>query len=404
MSKPKATTPEELGLMQGSPPGGDRLVTLDNWQSGPWNRWSYQHIGQVIPCSRIWCGDGSPSLLESDSRDVGRVEFEATDGSRTTVAELLERTFSDGFVVLRGGRVVSEQYFNGMAPHARHLLQSVSKSLTGALAGALVARGLLEPEQAVCHYVPELVGAFDGATVRQVLDMTTGTRFSEDYDDPSSDIRRYEGAAGWRAAAGDTPGLFEYITTLGNCRPHGGVFEYRSILTDLLGWIIERASGWPFAELMSELLWRPLGAEWDAEITVDRYGSPMTDGGISVTLRDLARFGQMYARRGVAGGREVLPVSFVDDTRSGDSVCREAFARSDKAARYPRGHYRNQWWVPDPQRGVLLGAGIYGQYLYIDMTADVVIAKLSTLPFALDLDISADHVRAFAAITEALAG
>jgi CubicO group peptidase (beta-lactamase class C family) len=404
MSEPKVTTAEELGLMQGSPPGDDRLVTLDNWQSGPWNRWSYQHVGQIIPCSRIWCGDDRPALLESDPQDVGRVEFAATDGAPMTVAELVERTYSDGLLVLHGGQVVTEQYFNGMAPQARHLLQSVSKSLTGALAGVLVARGRLEPEQGVCQYVPELVGAFDGATVRQVLDMTTGTCFSEDYDDPASDIRMYEGAAGWRPAPDDTPGLFEYITTLGNCRPHGAVFEYRSILTDLLGWIIERAGGRPFAELMSELLWRPLGAQWDAEITVDRCGSPMTDGGISVTLRDLARFGQMYVRRGVAGGREVLPAAFVDDTRYGDSVCREAFARSDKAARYPRGHYRNQWWVPDPQRGVLLGAGIYGQYLYVDMTADVVIAKVSTLPFALDLDVSADHVRAFAAITEALAG
>ena len=144
---------------------------------------------------------------------------------------------------------------------------------------------------------------------------------------------------------------------------------------------------------MSELVWSRLGAEHDARITVDRHGNPVTDGGFCVTLRDLGRFGLMYLRRGTWNAGQIVPAAWVDDTRHADEACREAFARSDSALRYPRGHYRNQWWVPDGPAGILLAAGIYGQFVYLDMGADVVIVKLSTLPFALDLNVSADHAR-----------
>ena len=184
--------------------------------------------------------------------------------------------------MLKAGQVACERYFNGMTPATPHLLQSVSKSLTGALAGVLVGRKVLAPERPVEAYAPELERtSFAGATVRQVLDMSTGTRFSEEYADPESDVRRYEGAAGWRPASPeDDLDLFGYMLTLSNHRGHGGLFEYRSILTDLLGCIIERAGGARFADLMSEYVWSLLGAEQDARITVDRHGNPMTDGGM----------------------------------------------------------------------------------------------------------------------------
>jgi CubicO group peptidase (beta-lactamase class C family) len=397
-------TARDLGLMVGSPPPAERQVTLANWQEAPWNRWSFQHVGEIIPSARIPRGDGPVTALPVAELPVEDVDFETISGARITVRQLLERTYTDGFLVLKGGQVACERYYNGMAPATPHLLQSVSKSMTGALAGSLVGLGLLEPERAAEAYVPELeTTSFAGASVRQVLDMSTGTRFTEEYDDPESDVRRYEAAAGWRpASAGDDLDLFRYMLTLGNHRPHGGVFEYRSILTDLLGCVIERAGGARFADLMSEHIWSRLGAEQDAHITVDRHGNPMADGGMSVTLRDLGRFGIMYLRRGRWNAKQIVPAAWVNDTLCADDACREAFARSVSAERYPRGHYRNQWWVPDGAAGILLAAGIYGQYVYIDARADVTIVKLSTLPFALDLGVSADHTRAFAAIAAAL--
>jgi hypothetical protein len=398
-------TAAEMGLMQGSPPPADKRVTLAQWQGPPWNRWAYQQMSQIIPTARIWRGHGRVAPLAAEPVEVDDICFETVGGERTTVGALLQRTYTDGFLVLRDGRIASEQYFNGMQPHTRHLLHSVSKSITGALAGALAGHGLLDPEAQLEAYVPELRRtSFSGATVRHLLDMSAGTRFSEDYDDPQSDIRLYEGAAGWRPAAPHEQALdlFGYILTLPNARPHGGLFDYRSILTDLLGIVLERAAGMRFADAMSEMVWAPIGPKHDAEITVDRVGSPMTDGGICVTLRDLARFGQMYLRRGLAEGRQVVPAAWVDDTRYADETCKRAFAASETAIRYPKGHYRNQWWVPDDEAGVILGSGIHGQSLYVHLGRDVVIAKLSSLPIAFDADIYADQYRAYTAIAETL--
>ena len=167
------------------------------------------------------------------------------------------------------------------------------------------------------------------------------------------------------------------------------------------------------AELVAQRIWRPMGAEDDADVTVDRRGAPLADGGFSVTLRDLARLGQVYLQGGCVDGRQVVPPLWVHDTRVADEECRRVFLASPGAAAslcppadpacHPPGHYRNNWWVLEPARGVLLAAGIHGQYLYVDMTAEVVIAKLSSLPDPLDMEVSADTLAAFAAVARALA-
>jgi CubicO group peptidase (beta-lactamase class C family) len=303
-----------------------------------------------------------------------------------------------------------------MTQRTRHLLQSVSKSFTGALAGALVGSGALDPGGLVTDYVPMLSGtSFEGATVRHLLDMTAGTRFSEDYEDPTSDVRRYEIAAGWQPSDGQTGiDLAAYIGTLPNQSVHGEAFAYRSILTDVLAMVLEGSSGERFADAMSGHLWSRMGAEHDAEITVDRHGNAMSDGGISVTLRDLARFGQLYLLGGSLGGLQVLPAAWVADTRFADAACREVFLESLEAphaelspaqqACAPRGHYRNQWWVLDPGAGIMMGSGIYGQYVYVDTAKDVVLAKLSSLPRPLDPTIAADTLSAFASLAAHLGG
>ena len=183
-----------------------------------------------------------------------------------------------------------------MRPETRHLLQSVSKSIAGSLAGVLVGEGSLDPADLVTDHVPELAGgAFEGATVRHVLDMRTGTVYSEDYEDPESDVRITEELGGWRPARPGRPfaSLHEQIAGLANAREHGGPFEYRSILTDLLAWVMERATGSPYPELLGTRLWAPMGAEHSADITV-RDGIVLADGGVCATLRDLARFGLLH--------------------------------------------------------------------------------------------------------------
>ena len=231
--------------MSGAPPfAPEARVTLANWQEPPFNRWAFQHVRELIPTARIPRGDGPAWPLPRAERDLTGVRF-TSGGQELTVADLLAQTCTDGFLVLHRGRIVTEQYFNQMAPDTPHLLMSVSKSVTAAVAGVLAGRGQLDPSAPVTAIVPELAGtSFDGATVQQLLDMRTGTAFNEDYDDPEADVRTYERVYLWRPPADDPvpEDAIAYFATLRNDGPHGGPFRYRSILTDVLAWVIERAA------------------------------------------------------------------------------------------------------------------------------------------------------------------
>jgi len=361
---------------------------------------------ELVPTARIGRGDGPSRTLERRLVDLLDIGFSAPDGAATTVGGVLAATSTDGFLVLHRGAIVTELYDNGMSPAGVHLLQSVSKSVAASVAGILVGRGDLDPEEQVVHYLPELAGgSFEGATVRHLLDMRTGTRFSEVYDDPDSDVSLYEPVIGWSPPTGPlvAPDTWAYIAMLENERPHGEVFEYRSILTDLLGWLLERVGGVRYAELVSQELWSRIGAEQDAEITVDRHGCALADGGMSASLRDLGRFGQMILTGGRVEGEQVVPVEWIEDTRrGGDDASRSAFARSDEGAKWPGWSYRNKWWVLDPDRGTIAALGIHGQTIYIDPESEVVGVKLSTWPVADEDALWALELGAFAAIAREL--
>jgi CubicO group peptidase (beta-lactamase class C family) len=390
--------------MTGAPPFPPQSrVTLANWQDPPFNRWAFQHIRELIPTARIARGNGPAWPLPRAERDVLGLRF--TDSDRElTVAELLEETYTDGFLVLHQGQVVAEHYFNGLAPDVPHLLMSVSKSVTSAVAGVLAGRGELAVSARVEEIVPELGGtSFDGATVQDLLDMRAGTRFDESYDNPEADVRTYERVYLWRPDNGQPrpADALGYFATLANDGPHGGPFRYRSILTDVLAWVIERAAGARLHQLIASQLWQPMGAEFDAEITVDAHGNPMADGGICATLRDLARFGQLYLQRGRVGDRVIVPGAWIDDTIRGAPDGAEAFVAGGRAPAPPGAHYRNCWWVWYPAVPFYQASGINGQNVYVHVPSQTVVAKLSTWPTA--LSPAADRTaRAVLAIASAL--
>ena len=394
-------------LMAGAPPfGPKRQVTLGNWQDPPFNRWSFQHVRELIPTARI-ARSGKPRRLPPDQRDISGLTF-GYDGRQRTVARMLAETYTDGFLVLHKGRVIAEQYFNGMRPDSPHLLMSVSKSIVSTIAGILVGRGVLDVAAPVADILPELAPtSFAGATVQHLLDMRTGTRFNEEYADPAADVRTYEVVYLWRPPA---PGqrapasAVEYYQTLENDGSHGGPFRYRSILTDVLAWVIERAAGERLHDLISTELWQPIGAEFDAEVTLDAHGNPMADGGISATLRDLARFGQLILRRGRVGNRRILPAAWIDDTIRGAPDGAAAFTGGDSPPGYRAGsHYRNCWWVRDPSVPFFHASGINGQNIFVHVPSETVVVKLSTWPTALDAGFLRQTAAAAMTISEALA-
>jgi CubicO group peptidase (beta-lactamase class C family) len=403
-SRPPSHAP---ALMAGVPPFPQQsLVTLANWQDPPFNRWAFQHVRELIPTARI-ARAAAPAPLPRAERDIRRVRLRYED-RELTVGEMLDETYTDAFLVLHQGQVVAEHYFNGMAPDVPHLLMSVSKSVTSAVAGVLAGRGGLAVSATVEQIVPELRGtSFDGATVQDLLDMRAGTRFDESYDNPEADVRTYERVYLWRPDNADPrpADALGYFATLQNDGPHGGPFRYRSILTDVLAWVIERAAGARLHHLIERELWQPMGAEFDAEITVDARGNPMADGGICATLRDLARFGQLYLQRGLAAGRAVVPGAWIDDTIQGAPDGAHAFASGDGSVGYPPGaHYRNCWWIRDPALPFFQASGINGQNVFVHVPSQTVVAKLSTWPTALSPAALGVTTEAAAAIGNALRG
>jgi len=386
-------------------PGGG--ATLANWQDPPFNRWAFQHVRELIPSQRISTGS-RPTMLAAgeEGLDPAGVELQRLDGSVSTLASVLAETWTDAVIVLHEGRIVHESYHDEMTPHTTHLLMSVSKSVVGCIAGILADRGLLEPDAQTTQYVPELAGSgYDGTTVRDLLDMRTGVAYREDYTDPDAEVRVMERAMGWRPATDDEAvGMYAYLSGLGRDGDHGGRFVYRSADTDVLGWACERAAGRPMAELISTLLWQPLGAELDAEITCDARGAAIHDGGMSACARDLARFGQMLLNNGDVDGRSVVPAAWLRQARTQDESVRRAFEFSDSEPYLTGGWYRNQFWfVPGPVGDLQLCLGIHGQMVLVDHATRTVSVKLSSWPSAQDPTALIDTIRAFAAAGQLLA-
>jgi CubicO group peptidase (beta-lactamase class C family) len=398
--------PQHPGLMAGPPPfESGSLVTLANWQDPPFNRWSFQHIRELIPTVRIRRGAGPAWRLPRAERDLSGIRF-SVGGQDMTVGEMLADTYTDGFLVLHRGQIVTEQYRNGLEPDVPHLLMSVSKSITSTVVGSLASRGNLDVSARIELIVPELAGtSFEGATVQDLLDMRAGTHFDEDYANPEADVRTYERVYLWRPDDGSPrpSHALDYFKILGNDGPHHGTFRYRSILTDVLAWVLERAGSARYHELISRELWQPMGAEFDAEVTVDGHGNPMADGGICATLRDLARFGQLILAGGRRGRRQIVPASWIADTITGAADGAQAFIAGDGGNKYlPGAHYRNCWWVTEPAVPFFYAAGINGQNVFIHRPTHTVVVKFSTWPTALS-PLAEPTVAAAKAIAGALA-
>lgn len=395
----------ESELMTGSPPARESQVTLTNWRTPPFNRWAFQHVQNLVPTAPVERGAGPVWALEQDIRDLSEVRFTDHEGRNAALSGFLKATQTDGFLVLHRGKVVTEQYFNGLTPQRPHILMSVSKSLTATLAGILIGQGELDPGKPVIDFVPELDGsAFEDCTLQHILDMTVGIDFTEDYLADQGLITEYREVSGWNPPGPDTVDgdLRSWLPTLRKRGRHGACFHYVSPCSDLLGWILERVGRQPFSRLFADLVWSPMGAEFDAYVTVDRLGAPRTAGGICVTLRDLARFGQLALGQGCANGRQIVPAAWFEDTVSNHD--RAAWAAQDPLEFLPNGGYRNKWWMTGNENGAFTGIGVYGQWLYIDPAAQMVVAVFASQPLPVD-DIVADAtIRCFEAISQMLTG
>lgn len=383
----KESEPSNFGWMQGFPPPADKV--LHTWDGSffefPALRWSVVHMREMLPTQNVSRGLKPPSKMNYDlDKNIDALTFLPWNSKKKmTWEESLWENYTDGMIILHKGKVVYERYFSELKPNDVHAVMSLTKSFTGTLASILVAEGTLDENKPVTFYVPELRNsAFGDATVRQVMDMTTALKYSEDYANPKADIWEFSAAgnpsqkpAGYKGP----DGYYEYLETVKKEGNHGEIFGYKTVNADALGWIISKASGKSVTHLLSEKIWSKIGMEEDAYYQIDSKGTAFAGGGFNAGLRDLARFGELIRNQGRWNDEQIFSAQAVKDIEKG----------GDKKAFEKSGHlnlkgwsYRNMWWMTENKDGAFAARGVHGQTIYINPAAEMVLVRLASHPVA----------------------
>ena len=357
-------------------------LTLESFQFGPVNRWTFSHMREIIPTVNI-PRDTNRFLVLNNSDDLVAdfsVEFQ---GRKQSIDEIAAHQFIDGLLIIKDGEIVVENYYGHLTQDRPHLMNSVSKSIVGLVAGKLAAQGVIDLEKPVSHYVAALAKSGYGPdSLQTLLDMRDGSDYTETYADFTTTFRLQDCAIGWTDAdycpKNGPIGLYEFLPTVGREKSKLGTFSYRSGSTNVIGWVLEAVTKQPLAELISEHVWQPMGAEFDANITVDEGGFVLADHGISATLRDLGRMGLLVLNDGKAFENEVIPSKFIQDIRG---------QQGDPKWPYPglggyKPYYRSFWWGEGNPGGDISGYGIHGQFVRVVPEAGLVITMYSTWPRA----------------------
>ncbi len=404
---PKESEPSNFGWMEGFPPPKDKV--LHSWDGSffefPAIRYSVVHMRDFLPTTRVAKGLNPASTLVYDlDANIDKLTFTPWNSNqKMTWEESLDKNYTDGMVILHKGKVVYERYFGALTENEVHAVMSLTKSFNGILASILVAEGTIDETKLVSYYVPELKNsAYGDATVRQVMDMTTALKYSEDYADPNADVWQFSNAGNPMPKSKDykgPEGYYEYLETVEKKGVHGEAFGYKTVNADALGWVIAKASGKSVNELISERIWSEMGMEQDAYYQVDSKGIAFTGGGFNAGLRDLARFGELLRNQGNWDGKQLFPAKAVEDIARGGSVA--AFEKSDHPG-LKDWYYRNMWWITENEDGAYAARGVHGQTIYINPIAEMVIVRLASHPIAANAANDATSLPAFQAVADYL--
>lgn len=351
---------------------------------------TFRNIDRLFPVRAV-PRSMSPMPLSADATPFPDVRF-ADRGTEYTLDRYLELNRVTGLLILKDGRIRLERYFHGNSPETRWMSMSVAKSITSTLAGAAIHEGRLSLADPVVKHVPALAGsAYDGATVRDVLMMASGVRWSETYTDPRSDRRRL-----LEAQISQHPGsAMEVMRSLPRAARPGTLNNYNTGETQVAGEIVRNAVGKPLATYLAERIWSKVGMESDANWWLDSPGGVEIGGsGFSATLRDYARFGQFILDDGVANGERILPAGWVAEATSA-KVLKDGTPLA----------YGYLWWPgtsPDAKRDRSFSAdGIYGQHIYVNPAARVVIVLWSAQAKPVGTEV-VDNWTFFEAVVNAL--
>lgn len=399
--------PTKLGWMKGFPPPKDKVISAidGSFFRFPALRYSVCHMRQFMPTTEVKAAQTDQYFFKiKPDKNIDSITFIPwNDTKPMTWKESLEKNYTDGILILHKGEIIYERYFGELTPDGVHAAMSVSKTFTGTLGGMLVAEGVLDENKTAVNYVPELKkSAFGNATIRQILDMTTGLKYSEDYSDPNAEIWSFT-AAGNPFSKNESPlaptNYYEYLITVQKEGVHGDAFGYKTINTDVMGWIISRVTGKSIPDLLSERIWKPLGTHIDGYFQIDGAGIAFAGGGFNANMRDMAMFGEMIRNKGYFNNKQILPTSLIEDIMKGGN--QQLFEKSVYSS-LKNWSYRNMWWVTHNEHGAFAARGVNGQTIYIDPKAEMVIARFASHPEAKNSKIDPTSLPAYHAVAKYL--
>ncbi|SMP25391.1 hypothetical protein SAMN06265375_10549 [Muriicola jejuensis] len=400
-----ASDPVKMGWMQGFPPPSGKIVSAidGSFFKFPALRYSVCHMREFMPTTVVKAsGEKGYHFKSRLDENIDNLVFTPHNSEKSmTWRESLAANYTDGMLVLHKGKIVYERYFGELRPDGLHAAMSVSKTFTGTLGGLLVAEGVLDENRRGADYVPELEGsAFGDATVRQILDMTTGLKYSEDYSDPKAEIWAFSAAGNPFSKTEEGPSnYYDYLKTVQKEGEHGEVFGYKTVNTDVMGWIVSKVTGKSIPDLLSGRIWKPLGAHFDGYFQIDGAGIAFAGGGFSANMRDMAMFGEMVRKKGKFNKKQILPESLIEDIMNGGD--REAFGKSAYSS-LKGWSYRNMWWHTHNEHGAFAARGVHGQTIYIDPAAEMVIVRFSSHPEAKNSKIDPTSLPAYHAVAKYL--
>lgn len=403
------SNPNKMGWMQGFPPPKDKILSAKDGSffNFPALRYSVNHMREFFPSRRVLSAkDDYYTLRTKHDKEIESIVFTPWN-SETPMnwQEFLDANYTDGIIILHKGKIIYETYPAGLQPDGVHAAMSVSKSFTGTIASILIAEGQIDPNKFISYYIPELTdSAFGDATVQQVLDMTTSLDYTEDYTNPNAGVWQYaESGNPFRPDNYTGPyDYYDYLMTLKKKpgQEHGEMFEYKTVNTEVMGWVVSKVTNKSITELISEKIWVPMGAKYDGYYLVDPAGIAYAGGGFSLNLNDMAIFGEMVRNNGKLGRYEILSKKATDEiSRGGDP---ELFAKGGEYPLLKGWSYHNFWWITNNEHKAFMARGVHGQAIYIDPVAEMVIVRFASNPLSSNKYIDPVSIPAYEAIAKYL--
>ena len=369
-----------------------RLNSMLNLYNEDKISYNFINMKEIFPYTSPIKASDTPYIFETAEFELPE-SFKNSEGLELNMQDELTYYNTDGLIILKDGVMLYEDYWNGNDISSQHISWSVAKSFLSALVGIALNEGLIESiNDPITKYLDDFYGTgYEGVSIKDLLQMSSGVRFNEDYGDPESDINKFG-----EAVALGTP-FRKFAKTLEREREPGTYNHYVSINSEMLGMLIMEVTGKTLEDYLYEKIWSQIGMESDAYYITDSVGNAMALGGLNATLRDYAKFGQLYLNKGMWEGKQIVPSEWVEASYFLDAPHVQPMAGELSANTWGYGY---QWWVPGFPATDYTAAGVYNQYIYIDPVSNVVIAKTSSnYRFTSERQKSKDaHIAMFRAI------